>query len=63
MVCGEEDVLKPVRYSKLIADLVSDAEFVVIPDCGHAAVVERPDVVETLAIGFVVKNARRGAED
>lgn len=33
VVCGEDYILKPVKFSKIIADRITKSEFVMIPDC------------------------------
>lgn len=45
VVCGENDALKPVAHSRAIAGRAPDAQLVVIPNAGHAVVVEKPDAV------------------
>lgn len=53
VLCGAEDTLKPVRYSRLLADSLPNATFLTVPDAGHAVVVERPDAVNTALLGFL----------
>jgi 3-oxoadipate enol-lactonase len=57
VVCGEADALKPVAYSRLIASRVPEAEFLVVPDAGHAVVIERAETVNTALLGFLAKHA------
>ncbi len=45
VVCGENDALKPVAYSRAIAAAIPDAKPVIVPDAGHAVVIEKPDEV------------------
>ena len=59
VVCAEHDSLKPPHYSREIADGIQGAELVVVPDAGHAVVLEKPDVVNTLLLGFLAKHALR----
>jgi len=56
VVCGEQDALKPVRYSRAIAEAIPGAELVVVPDAGHAVVIEQADTVNTLLHGFIQKH-------
>lgn len=58
VVCGEEDILKPRKFSKIIADNIPTSEFVIIPDCGHVTIFEKPDTLNSLLLGFVVKNSK-----
>jgi len=57
VVCGEEDLLKPVKFSKLIYDRIPGSEFVVIPGCGHVTIFEKPGELNSLLLGFILKNS------
>ncbi len=61
VLCGENDALKPVAESRLIARAVPRAEFLVIPEAGHAVVIERPDTVNTALLGFLDKASGQGS--
>ncbi|KUO73872.1 MAG: alpha/beta hydrolase [Clostridia bacterium BRH_c25] len=56
VICGQEDILKPVKFSKILADNILNSEYAVIPDCGHAAIFEKPDILNTMLLGFIIKN-------
>lgn len=56
VICGEDDLLKPVKFSRIIAQHIANSEFVVIPDCGHVTIFEKPNVLNTLLTGFIAKN-------
>ena len=53
VLVGEEDALKPPRYSRLIADRIPGSELRLIPGGGHAVVLERPQEVNTAVLGFI----------
>ena len=55
VICGEHDALKPVAQSRLIAQAVPGAEFLVVPDAGHAVVIEKAETVNTALLGFLEK--------
>ena len=57
VVCGEEDILKPKKFSKTIADRIQKSEFAIIPDSGHVTIFEKPDVLNSLLLGFIMKNS------
>jgi 3-oxoadipate enol-lactonase len=57
VVCGEEDILKPRKFSKIIADRIQKSEFAIIPDSGHVTIFEKPDVLNSLLLGFVMKSS------
>ncbi|TVP94269.1 MAG: alpha/beta fold hydrolase [Acholeplasmatales bacterium] len=56
VVCGAEDVLKPPYFSERIARGITDAERVLIPDCGHVTLYETPNILTTLILGFLGKH-------
>jgi pimeloyl-ACP methyl ester carboxylesterase len=45
VICGDHDVLTPLRYSQEIARELPDAELVVVEGGGHVALLERSDEV------------------
>jgi len=57
VVCGENDLLKPPKFSKIIAKNIARSEYVVIPDCGHVTIFEKPNILNSLLLGFVLKNS------
>ena len=57
LAVGENDQLTPVKFSRLMLAKMPHAEFVVVPDCGHTTVYEKPGVVNTLTLGFVSKHS------
>jgi 3-oxoadipate enol-lactonase len=57
VVVGEHDLVKPRKYSEIIAREIPNAEFAVIPHAGHAALWERAGVFNSLILGFLVKHS------
>jgi 3-oxoadipate enol-lactonase len=57
LACGENDILTPLKFSKLIQQKIPHAELYVVPDCGHSTISERPDAVNTLTLGFIGKHS------
>jgi 3-oxoadipate enol-lactonase len=53
---GELDLLKPRRYSEIIAQAIPGAELALIPHAGHAALWEQAGVFNTLMLGFLAKH-------
>ncbi|MGZ4142236.1 MAG: alpha/beta fold hydrolase [Actinomycetota bacterium] len=53
VIVGEDDVCTPPRYAVGLAEALPRAELVRIPNAGHCAVFERPDVVARAIAGFV----------
>ncbi|HEY9076647.1 MAG TPA: alpha/beta fold hydrolase [Anaerolineaceae bacterium] len=58
VMVGEQDILKPPKYSRAIAARIPNAEFVLVPDAGHAVSWEKPGVFNSVLLGFVLKHAR-----
>lgn len=56
VVCGENDILKPRKFSQIIAANIPNSEFAVIPDCGHVTIFEKPDILNSMLLGFILKN-------
>lgn len=57
VLVGTEDRLKPVECSRRIAAAIANAEFLAVPDAGHAVVIEKPWEVNTAILGFLQKNS------
>lgn len=55
VLVGEEDILKPRKYSEIIAREIPGAELVVIPDAGHAICLEKPALFNALLLGFLAQ--------
>ena len=55
IICGEKDILKPPKFSKIIADNIPNAEYLTLPDCGHAAIFEKPEELKSAILGFIMK--------
>jgi len=43
IVCGEDDLLTPVKYSQYLRDQIGGAQSVMIPDAGHSVMLEKPE--------------------
>jgi 3-oxoadipate enol-lactonase len=53
IICGEEDILKPPAFSRIIADKISGSQYITIPGCGHVAIFEKPNELKSLISGFL----------
>lgn len=53
VVAAEEDRLKPVSASRTVAAAIPGARLVTVAGAGHAVVVEQPQLVAALALGFM----------
>ena len=45
ILCGEDDVLTPVRYSRFLKEKIAGSELALVKDAGHMAMLEKPDEV------------------
>lgn len=52
VVSGMEDYLIPMAEQQFIADHIPDCQYVVIPDCGHGSMYEKPVIFTALTLGF-----------
>jgi len=48
VICGNEDALIPAPHQEAMAARIPDAEFHIIPECGHLPTMERPFETNTL---------------
>lgn len=55
VLVGEQDALKPPAYSRLIAESIPGSELLVVPDAGHAVIIEKPREINTALLGFLTK--------
>ena len=53
VVGSKDDGLTPVSEQKYISDNIPGANLVIVEDCGHATMYEKPDVFTSLITGFV----------
>jgi len=56
VIAGEEDIIKGREYAKIIAGEIPNSEFVMVPGSGHALCLEKPAILNTLLLGFVIKH-------
>ena len=56
VMVGEQDILKPRKYAEIIANHIGGAELAVVPGSGHALCLEKPDIFNTLVLGFLTKH-------
>lgn len=58
VICGEDDHLKPTKYSQIIAKNIANSEFLLIVDCGHVTIFEQTETLVSALLGFVLKLRR-----
>jgi len=52
-ICGDRDYLTPLAHSEAICRALPDARLVVVPDGGHVALLESPEVVNGAILAFL----------
>lgn len=55
VLAGDQDLVTPSEHSEAIADLLPDAELVIVPDAGHLAMLEHPEVVTDRLADLLVR--------
>jgi pimeloyl-ACP methyl ester carboxylesterase len=60
LVWGRDDTLTPLRNGERIAAALPAARLVVIEDCGHAPMEERPQELLAALLPFLARSGRRG---
>ena len=53
IMCGEDDILTPCKYSEFLHEEISGSRLVRIPDAGHILMAEKPDAVNRAIEAFV----------
>lgn len=53
IVAGEQDLLKPPRFSQLMKDKLKQARYVVIPNAAHVLIFEASQQLQMLIYGFI----------
>lgn len=56
IICGQEDILKNPNHSLVIHHGIKNSEYVLLPECGHVAIFEKPNEITTLLLGFILKH-------
>lgn len=52
VICGEEDQLTPLKYSRFLVDHIPGAGLVTIPEAGHMVMLEKPQETTDAIAGF-----------
>ncbi len=53
VVCGDHDLLTPLTQSERLAAALPHATLVVVPNAGHVALMERPEIVTEALIELI----------
>lgn len=58
VIGSDSDVLTPLPEQRRLVESLPDAELVIIPDCGHASMYEKPALFSSLVLGHLAHNQR-----
>ncbi len=53
IIVGEEDILIPLKYSKILNEKIEDSGLVVMKDCGHVPPLEKPEEFNKIVMDFL----------
>ena len=53
---GKEDILKPAKFSRILHEKIKDSQWIELPDCGHVAIFEQAQTVNTCILGFITRH-------
>ncbi len=53
IIAGEEDILVPVRYSRILREKITNSTLVTIKHCGHVPPIEKPDEFNQIVMRFL----------
>ena len=53
VICGEDDRLTPVKYSRYLAEQIPDARLTLIPKAGHMVMLEQPEALIDVIQSFL----------
>ncbi len=56
VIVGQDDLLKRVKFSDILAREIPNAEYIRIPEAGHVAIFEKYRELNSMIYGFVLKN-------
>jgi 3-oxoadipate enol-lactonase len=53
ILAGEEDILIPLRYARILREKIKNSTLVTIKNCGHAPPIEKPDEFNRIVMNFL----------
>ncbi|RPK93099.1 alpha/beta hydrolase [Streptomyces sp. ADI98-10] len=56
ILAGDKDLVTPSSHSEAIADVLPDAELVIVPDAGHLVMLEHPEAVTDRLADLLVRS-------
>ncbi len=59
VIAADEDRIMPPKYSRIIAENIRGSSLVIIKESGHAVIIEKPQELNYLLLGFISSNKIR----
>ena len=56
IIVGEQDILIPPRYSKIMSEEIENSKLVIMKDCAHVPPVEKPREFNTTVLNFLYEH-------
>lgn len=56
IIVGDKDFLKPIKFSQILAEKIPNSEFIILPNCGHVSIFEKPKELQSMIYGFIEKH-------
>lgn len=56
IIVGQDDLLKRVKFSDILAREIPNSEYIIIPNAGHVGIFEKYRELNSMIYGFVLKN-------
>jgi 3-oxoadipate enol-lactonase len=53
ILAGEEDILIPLRYARILREKIKNSTLVTLKNCGHAPPIEKPDEFNRIVMNFL----------
>ena len=53
IIAGEEDILVPVKYSRILREKIENSTLVILKNCGHVPPIEKPDEFNRIVMRFL----------
>jgi pimeloyl-ACP methyl ester carboxylesterase len=53
IIVGEEDILIPQKYSRILNERIKGSKLVIIKDCGHIPPIEKPEEFNKIVLDFL----------
>ncbi len=53
IIAGEEDILVPVKYSRILREEIENSTLAILKNCGHVPPIEKPDEFNRIVMRFL----------